>query len=193
MGKRGPACSVCTHPDRLEIEKYYRPVNGKTFKLEWIASKFGLGKTAVENHRRKHWRPKTAFGKVVDFPSRNDLPGNDPGEQVKPPEPMRKRLPSDASQKDRARADCDWLEARIEWGQVTGEDARELAALQGQLLQMRKLWARLSGDLEITEAQICRSAPWLRLMSLIEGALVKHPAALREVSAVLAKYNEGKS
>lgn len=189
MGKRGPACRFCEHPRRADGEKQLR--EGHTNK--GVASSLSLPVATVDKHRREHMKLKTALGKVVDFPSRNDLPGNDPGIQVKPPEPMRKRLPADANQKDRARADCDWLEARIEWGQITGEGARELSALQGQLLQMRKLWARLSGDLEITEAQICRSAPWLRLMSLVEGALVKHPVALREVSAALAKYNGGKS
>jgi hypothetical protein len=53
-----------------------------------------------------------------------------------------------------------------------------------------KLIASLSGEGQITEVQIIRSAPWQRLMAALDGVLVKHPKAARDWANALAKIIE---
>ena len=53
-----------------------------------------------------------------------------------------------------------------------------------------RLLARLSGQLEITEAAIVRSAPWRRLMDLLDAVHAKHPEAAKAWAAALRETDE---
>ena len=86
------------------------------------------------------------------------------------------------------------------------DDARQIAvetltALRGRLAdcppgdiprvanavtQAAKLLAKVSGQLEISQTQIIRSAPWRQLMERLDEVLVAHPDAAKAWSEALA-------
>lgn len=51
-----------------------------------------------------------------------------------------------------------------------------------------RLLARLSGQLEITEAQLLRSAPWAKAMALLERTLERFPDAARAVAEAFEAF-----
>jgi hypothetical protein len=54
-----------------------------------------------------------------------------------------------------------------------------------------RLLARLSGQLEVTETAIVRSAPWARAMKIVREVLGRHPVAAAELDAALEKFTNG--
>lgn len=99
--------------------------------------------------------------------------------------PMPEQMPSDATPVQRAKANSDWLGARVRYAQERGEDARGIAVLAGQYTQALKYHARLSGAFDVTQATIMRSGPWAEIMRVIRDTLKDHPALLEKVALAL--------
>ncbi len=85
---------------------------------------------------------------------------------------------------------------RVARGQLEAAQAdeevpyRERAQLITSATGLCRLLARLSGELELTEAQIVRSAPFKRLLDKLDAVLERHPAAARDWHAALAAGEE---
>lgn len=129
------------------------------------------------------FRPRGSRGDMGRLPSKDRA--------VVAPAVSYPELPADASPLDRAAATCAWLRARIRHAESTGAETRELALLGSQLNTANRLHARLSGALDITEAQIVRSAPWAKIMVVMRDVLRKHPKALAEVAQAVEELAEG--
>lgn len=103
--------------------------------------------------------------------------------------PPRPRAPVPADSNDpiaNAIATLGILRARLET-----LDPGEVAALTkvaNAITSSSRLLARLTGALEVTEAQIVRSAPFRRAIGIMQGALVNHPAAARDVAKAFEGY-----
>jgi hypothetical protein len=110
---------------------------------------------------------------------------------AEPQVPEYPRLADDASPVDRAAATCSWLRARIDYASATRAPEKEVVQLVGQLTNANRLHARLSGALDITEAQIVRSAPWARIMVVLRDALKAHPKALSDVTSAIEALADG--
>jgi hypothetical protein len=67
---------------------------------------------------------------------------------------------------------------------------RDRAAVATSLTSATRLLARLSGQLEITEAAIVRSHPWRRLMDLLDAVHAVHPEAAKAWAAALRQVVE---
>lgn len=172
MGARGKPCRSCSHPDAEELNK--RIIREQdTFST--LSDRYGISVEALKRHKRFCLQPKLAVA-MGD----------------RPPGPEMPKLEG-LSPQDHASAHCEWLRLRIEWAQKAGLPEKDVAQLAGQYTNAQRLYARLSGALELTEAQIVKSAPWAKLSVLIRDALKGHPAALRDVVGALERYESGES
>jgi hypothetical protein len=70
------------------------------------------------------------------------------------------------------------------------EEANVVPSLANAITSAARLLARLSGQLEITEAQIVRSAPWRKLKGLLDQALAPYPEAARSVVRAIEDFGE---
>lgn len=68
---------------------------------------------------------------------------------------------------------------------------RERASLANACTSALRLYSRLSGELEITEVSILRSAAWARLRRIVLGALDAHPEAAKAVALAVESYAGG--
>jgi recombinational DNA repair protein RecT len=81
---------------------------------------------------------------------------------------------------------------QLEDAQADGEvPYRERAQLITSCTGLCRLLARLSGQLEVTETAIVRSAHWARAMRLVREVLAKHPAAAADLDAALERFTHG--
>ncbi len=90
-----------------------------------------------------------------------------------------------------------WHMKRIEERMKAAEAAsppneKAIAALYGQYTNAMRHHAKVSGALDITEAQVVRSQPFTRVMGIVLAALEKHPAALKLVGSAVQSFVEGK-
>jgi hypothetical protein len=67
-------------------------------------------------------------------------------------------------------------------------EPEQVATLANAITSSSRLLARLSGSLEVTEAQILRSEPWQRLVKLIRETLAKHPEAAKDLQKAMHEY-----
>jgi recombinational DNA repair protein RecT len=82
--------------------------------------------------------------------------------------------------------------AQLEAAQADAEvPYRERAQLITSCTGLCRLLARLSGQLEVTEVAIVRSAAWARAMRVVREVLEKHPAAAAELDAALERFASG--
>jgi hypothetical protein len=191
VGKRGPACSICTHSKRAAIEVTYRTEN-----IKHTASRFGVGHAPLERHRRLCLQlskaeikaalegaptvkePKT--GSRVRLPAGDDAP------------PQLPNLPPGASLEDQMRAHSRYLQERIQWETSYG-DGRAIAQLSGQYTNAQRHLAKLTGALEVSEQQIVRSPKFTRLLGLITEALGNDHKTIAKVLRAVEIYQNGES
>jgi hypothetical protein len=161
MGKRGPTCTVCAHPKRADIEAYRR-----SHTLAATAAHFEVGPQTVDKHCRT----------CPALPTPNE-----------PPAPKLVIAPT-ASPLERAAAVSEWCRVRIEYESARpGVSIKELAAMTAQLTSAIRMQARLDGSLDVTEAQLLRSAPFARVRQALIQALTFEGALTS--SAVLERLN----
>ena len=71
---------------------------------------------------------------------------------------------------------------------ASARDPREVARLSAQITSASRLLARLSGQLEVTEAQVLRSAAWAKLVKVVRGVLEAFPGAAAALEKAMAEY-----
>src|SRR5579872_3835830 len=65
--------------------------------------------------------------------------------------------------------------------------AGEITKCRASLLNATRLYGKLNGEGEITEAMIVRSTAWERVMLVLNPVLARHPKCRAEFMAALAK------
>lgn len=97
--------------------------------------------------------------------------------------PPRPKVSPTASPLEQAQAQHTWLVAQQEWAASNPSiSQKELAQIAGQVVSSVRLVARLSGALDVTEAQIVKSAPFARVLVALDAVFASFPneKALRE-------------
>jgi hypothetical protein len=64
----------------------------------------------------------------------------------------------------------------------------QIPSLANAVTSSSRLLARLSGALDVTEAQILRSGAWARLVKIVRDVLAKYPGAAAELDKSMAEY-----
>jgi hypothetical protein len=159
----GRSCSVCAHPNRTAIEAD----DGVT---RLVASRWGISQAAVVRHRA-HMRTSPATAS----PSRatSTLPASTTSA---PPPPLAL---------DARTVALETLGALREKMKNVHPD--KVTSVANAITHCAKLVAELSGETELTESQILRARPFRRLLDKLDEVLERHPAALAEWRAVLAR------
>jgi hypothetical protein len=67
-------------------------------------------------------------------------------------------------------------------------DPDQIPSLANAVTSSSRLLARLSGALDVTEAQILRSGAWARLVKIVRDVLSKYPGAAAELDKAMAEY-----
>jgi hypothetical protein len=102
----------------------------------------------------------------------------------------RARLDKGIAARDLAHEQLIALRARIGRQEAMGVGAREIGVLENSYTAAVRLYARLSGELEITEAALMRSSAYVKFMRIVGEALEKFPAAAKAVREALEQYGE---
>ncbi len=157
-------CTVCSHPDRAEIETAL--VASET-SFRDIARRFSVSKDAVTRHRAEHLPEKLAKAAEAD-----ELADAD---QLKA---ELETVKADVHRlKGKAEKEGDYRTA------LTGCDrALKALELQAKLLQ-------LIGD--ASQVNLYLSPEWLELRAVVVGALEPHPAARESVLRALEGVGNG--
>lgn len=150
--------------------KYCQPnsVPGKKFleargrgESVYQAAKFaGIPNASASDHEKHLMRERA---QVVDAP------------------PPRPKLDPKATPLEQAQAQHKWVVELQEW--ATGRvPQKELTHISAQVVSSVRLVARLSGALDVTEAQIVKSAPFARVLVALDAVFASFPneKALRE-------------
>ncbi len=184
MGKRGPACSICTHAKRGLIEAMLieQPINH-------VASRFQLSVGTVGNHKRNCPKLKPGSGGKVTEPPRVKIPAPP---DSSPPPPMPPILGAGENLESQMRAHAVYISKRLQWETLHG-DAKAIAALSGQFTNAQRHLAKLTGALEVSEAQIVRSPKFVRLLGLIQTALGDDTETWARVRRAVELYETGES
>jgi hypothetical protein len=164
-----------------------------------MARALNLTEGAVRAHAGGLSLPRTAarrrYRERYDVPEESwDLPQDTPESSTTSPKPAGRAASTPEGPEDARAAVIDLLRvtrAQLEAALADEEvPYRERAQLITSATGLCRLLARLSGQLEITEAQIVRSAPFKRLLDKLDAVLEKHPAAARDWHAALAAGEE---
>jgi hypothetical protein len=67
-------------------------------------------------------------------------------------------------------------------------ESEQIPSLANAVTSSSRLLARLSGHLDVTEAQILRSAAWARLVKVVREVLGQHAGAAAQLDKALADY-----
>jgi hypothetical protein len=173
MGKPGPQCSICSHDRRAAIEVAL--VGGMGHRS--VAARFGVSRDAVQRHGRNHMPPQARAA---------ILAARAPGGEA---------VDVDALKRDEAEGLLsNILASRARLAQLAEQaaeqgDTRGAAAVERVILENLTLGARLVGQLiHVHEHRSLVLTPdYLVLRAELLRALRRHPDALAEVTAALAK------
>lgn len=159
-----PGCTVCSSSKVDKVNAAF--IAGR--ERGWIAATYGFSGTTIDRHKR-HWK---ANGTKPVHPMPVDrLP----------------TVPDDANATQRAELQVKRLEAELTWLHEHQAPAKQIADTERTLTGALRLLARVSGELEVSEAMLCRSAPWKKLLGTIMGVLRDYPDALRAMNAALER------
>jgi hypothetical protein len=171
LGKRGPACSICTHKQRHQIEVGL--VNQLSYGV--LARRFAVSEDALGRHRREHLTPQVAAGILVaQHPSAVDL------------ELLQRReseglLSSLIVQRSRLSLFSD--------AAMAAGDHKGAASIERYITANLDLTARLLGQLvthhEVKTTSVLISADYLKLRRVIVEALAPFPEARAAVGKAL--------
>ncbi len=98
--------------------------------------------------------------------------------------------PAGTSPKELAAWHVESIKARLMAAIAANATPKEITMYQGQLTNAMRHHARLSGALDITEAQILRSAPWARVMGLLRETLKAYPDAVLALDKAFTALEE---
>lgn len=98
------------------------------------------------------------------------------------------RLEKGTAARDLAHEQLIALRGRMMRQEAIGASPRELAVLENSYTAAVRLYARLSGELEITESAIMRSTAWMKAMRILGEVLEKYPAAAKAVAEAFEEY-----
>ena len=170
MRKRGPGCSICAHPQLAEIDADSRAQNK-------VAKKFGVAPSSLQRHRA-HLKE--------DAPPKPPRVVQTPAAPVAPPQ-----APAADSQLDPRVVAVETLRAlRYSLTVAAPEDVPTVA---NAITSATRLLAHLTGSLQVTQANIVRSAAWVRILRCFETTFEKHPEArlaLAEFAKEMAELGE---
>lgn len=173
-----------------------------------VATKAGVQESAIRHVLRGRRTPSrkfrtalgSAYGIALDAWSPSAAP--EPGRQASAPAPLARgangaTVPQGeptAPDLD-AKATCTDTIRRLaleleRLDSAPDATSRDRAAVASSLTAATRLLARLSGQLEVTQVQIVRSAPWRHLMDLLDEVLAHHPKAASEWAAKLRAEDE---
>jgi hypothetical protein len=154
-----------------------RKLRADGWTLDTIASKFSCRYALIQKHFAGHEKGKGLT--LIEG-------GAQPKTREMPPAPKAPELPPTATPRERAQAQCEFLDARMNWSVENGVSGKDIAALSGQITNATRLLARLSGSLEVTEAQIIRSVPFQRILGAVIETLAGDRKRLEELERKLA-------
>lgn len=175
----GRPCSLCSHPEIGRIDEC------AAMPLDQVVDAFGVSRSALHRHRKHAVErrgpapppaPPPAWARPAPVVS---LTSGAHG----PTAPVSSGAPVGAVDAKAVAAET-LLSLRRALSEAPSEDVPTIA---NAITSASRLLARLSGELEITEAQIVRSVPFRRLMDRLDGVLSRHPAAAKEWAEALAE------
>ncbi len=153
-------CSVCSHPDRPEIDEQL--VAGRPSQRS-LAATYGVDRGAVARHKEKHLSAalKAVMTRKANAGSRRAV--------------------------DRLEGLYDRIEALL--SRAEDAPLRDQAALISQLRATLETLAKVYGELDerpqIAVVNVTTSAEWLRIRSALFSTLTAYPEAAQAVSARL--------
>ena len=172
-------CSGCIHKDRQSIEN--ARANGQPLSL--ISAKFGINISTLRRHLELHARH--LLPEVVPESPLPDLePPSEDEEETEEDAAAQVSVEEAQTMLRTYRAMAKRLEARLNVAVIP----KDVAMLSGTLLRVNQSIARLTGEGEITEAMVIRSAAFGRIMAVWEEALRPFPEAAKAVAEALAPY-----
>ena len=171
-----------------------------------VARKVGLTEGAVRSHATGAATPRTGarkrYRESFDIPIESwDLSATTPPAAQAPrgragaTSPGPEALDATSSPVDARQEVIELLRVARAQLEAAGADPDVPYSARSQLITsatgLCRLLARLSGQLEVTEVAIVRSAPWARLMRLVREVLAKHPAASADLFAAFERFENG--
>ncbi len=177
MGKSGPQCTICAHERRAAIEVAL--VGGMGTRQ--VAARFGVSRDSVARHSANHLGPAQRAA---------ILAARKPGGEA---------VDVDALKRDEAEGLLsNILASRARLAQLAEQaasmsDVKAAAAVERVILENLTLGARLVGQLvNVHEHRSLVLTPdYLELRAALLRALRRHPEALADVTAALAKLEMG--
>jgi hypothetical protein len=125
--------------------------------------------------------------KVVCIPPSDwDIPAPKPGAAKSEGDTQVSAVAPNASAKTVAVAHLADIRARHTAAKDSGASIRELALLDNALSKAVATYGRLSGELELTEAQVLRAPAFQRCMNTIMGVLADYPDIATKLSEALS-------
>lgn len=123
---------------------------------------------------------EAAYSQKPSWPTMTNGKDPAPGTPVEKPE----AIVEDA---DNPRANAEATLKRLRSLLLTAE-VEDVPRLAAQITSASRLLARLSGQLEVTEAQILRSAAWAKLLRMLRDVLARYPGAATDLEKAIAEY-----
>lgn len=120
-----------------------------------------------------------------------ELPAERPSPAAKSNGGARTPAPFITSAKEAALLNLREIQGDIEDAKSRGAGPREISALRNAYSNAVRLYARVAGELELTEASIVRSSVWGKAMRLLEETLEPFPDAAKAVSVAFSNYGVG--
>lgn len=191
-------CSICTHSERLEIDRLL--LSGESYRK--IAERFGLSTGSISRHRVAHVGTDLRDVREVMIQAREEALAEVKAEikdEVKTrsledvkAEVIAEARESIASRLELCKSHFDQLRVLRERAAIAletaegAEDVKVALLAIKELRELVRLWGELEGKLQSQPTVNILVAPqWLELRTIIVSALRPHPEALEAVLAAL--------
>jgi len=199
-------CSICTHPDRLEIDRLI--LHGEPYRN--IAKQFGLSIGTISRHKEAHIGTDLQDVREVMIQAREEALSQIKAEEVETLETVKAEIITEAreslvSRLELCRDHFDQLRVLRERAAIaleTAEASEDLkVALQAirELKDLVRLWAELEGKLQsqpqinLQQVNIYTSPEWDAVGLLLARILEDHPDLRAEVAEGLIALQEGRN
>ena len=197
-------CSICTHPERLEIDRLL--LRGESYRK--IAERFGLSTGSISRHKEAHIGTDLRDVREVMVAALEEALSQIKAEEVETLETVKAEIITEtrASVASRLALCKDHfdqlriLRERAALALETAEGAEDVkVALQAirELKDIVRLWAELEGRLQsqpqinLQQVNIYQSPAWANVGLLLARILEPYPSLRTEVAAGLIALQEG--
>jgi len=182
-------CSVCTHPERDEIDKLL--IRGEPYRT--IAKQFRISESAVFRHKASHIAADLRDVREVMVAAREEALAQIKTEELETLADVKEEIITEAKGGISARLEAcrDYfgqlkvLRERAALALETAEGAEDIkTALQAikELREMVRLWAELEGRIASQpQITLITSPEWVEVRSLVINALEPYPEAREAV------------